>query len=104
VGNLTNVTDPDCVLAMTDDLANRLMTSLMLSNGRETTYSYAGQSGDQYSASTLNEGFQRRGEGTRLTGVAYRPYGYRLHEIAVHLGVHYATVSRRLNQAEQENG
>jgi len=40
VGNLTNVTDPDCVLAMTDDLANRLMTSLMLSNGRETTYSY----------------------------------------------------------------
>jgi DNA-binding MarR family transcriptional regulator len=28
-------------------------------------------------------------------------HGYRLHEIAKHLGVHYATVSRRLKQLEQ---
>jgi predicted DNA binding protein len=28
-------------------------------------------------------------------------HGYRLAEIATHLGVHYATVSRRLKQAEQ---
>lgn len=32
---------------------------------------------------------------------AYRRYGYRLREIAEHLGVHYATVSRRLKRAEQ---
>lgn len=31
---------------------------------------------------------------------AYREHGYRLHEIAAHLGVHYATVSRRLKQME----
>ena len=31
---------------------------------------------------------------------AYRPYGYRLAEIVDHLGVHVATVSRRLKQAE----
>ena len=34
-------------------------------------------------------------------GCAYREYGYRLAEIAQHLGVHYATVSRRLKQFEQ---
>ena len=36
------------------------------------------------------------------TGIvrAYREHGYRLHEIAKHLGVHYATVSRRLKQLE----
>ena len=28
-------------------------------------------------------------------------HGYRLHEIAAHLGVHYATVSRRLKRLEQ---
>jgi putative transposase len=31
---------------------------------------------------------------------AYREYGYRLAEIARHLGVHYATVSRRLRSFE----
>jgi len=37
------------------------------------------------------------------TGIAqaYREHGYRLHEIAAHLGVHYATVSRRLKQIER---
>ncbi|MBP6204652.1 MAG: helix-turn-helix domain-containing protein, partial [Nitrospira sp.] len=34
---------------------------------------------------------------------AYRQYGYRLAEIADHLGVHAATVSRRLKRAEQES-
>ena len=33
---------------------------------------------------------------------AYRRYGYRLAEIAAHLGVHYATVSRRLTQIERQ--
>ena len=33
-------------------------------------------------------------------GRAYREYGYRLGEIARHLGVHYATVSRRLRRFE----
>jgi len=32
---------------------------------------------------------------------AYREHGYRLHEIAAHMGVHYATVSRRLKQIER---
>ena len=32
---------------------------------------------------------------------AYRRYGYRMIEIAEHLGVHYATVSRRLRRTEQ---
>ncbi|MDH4155405.1 MAG: transposase [Nitrospira sp.] len=32
---------------------------------------------------------------------AYRKHGYRLAEIAAHLGVYYATVSRRLKQAER---
>ena len=35
---------------------------------------------------------------------AYRRYGYRLKEIAAHLGVHYATVSRRLTRAEGKVG
>ena len=39
----------------------------------------------------------------QLIYVAYRQYGYRLAEIADHLGVHVATVSRRLRQAEQAN-
>lgn len=34
---------------------------------------------------------------------AYRRYGYRLREIAAHLGVHYATVSRQLKRAEQSD-
>ena len=32
---------------------------------------------------------------------AYREHGYRLREIAEHLGVHYATVSRQLKRAEE---
>jgi REP element-mobilizing transposase RayT len=47
--------------------------------------------------------FQRRDGQARLIAVAYRQYGYRLREIADHLGVHYATVSRRLKQAESAN-
>jgi putative transposase len=37
------------------------------------------------------------------TGIAqaYREHGYRLQEIAAHLGVHYATVSRKLRKIEQ---
>jgi putative transposase len=34
-------------------------------------------------------------------GQAYREYGYRLAEIADHLGMHYATVSRRLQRFER---
>jgi REP element-mobilizing transposase RayT len=34
---------------------------------------------------------------------AYRQHGYRLAEVATHLGVHYATVSRWLKQAEQRH-
>ena len=33
--------------------------------------------------------------------VAYREHGYRLQEIAAHLGVHYATVSRKLQKLER---
>jgi putative transposase len=40
--------------------------------------------------------------GDRAIAEAYN-HGYRLHEIAAHLGVHYATVSRRLKQIEQTN-
>jgi putative transposase len=39
--------------------------------------------------------------GNRGIAVAYRQYGYRLREIAAHLGVHYATVSRRLRKVEE---
>ena len=48
---------------------------------------------------TLERIFAKGGE----TGIAqaYREHGYRLHEIAMHLGVHYATVSRRLKQIER---
>ena len=45
--------------------------------------------------------FERRGVEGRQIYVAYRRYGYRLTEIADHLGVHYGTVSRRLKEAEQ---
>ena len=47
--------------------------------------------------------FQRRGSLSQRIHIAYRQYGYRLAEIAEHLGVHAATVSRRLKQAEQAN-
>ena len=39
--------------------------------------------------------------GKRAIVQAYKEHGYRLQEIAAHLGVHYATVSRRLKQMEQ---
>ena len=32
---------------------------------------------------------------------AYKEHVYRLHEIAAHLGVHYATVIRHLKRLEQ---
>ncbi|HJT21285.1 MAG TPA: transposase [Nitrospira sp.] len=52
---------------------------------------------------SLPELFHRRGAERRLIYVAYRQYGYRLAQIAAHLGVHYATVSRRLKQAEERD-
>ena len=51
---------------------------------------------------SLKDLFQRRGDEVQLIAVAYRQYGYRLREIADHLGVHTVTVSRRLKQAEHE--
>ena len=47
--------------------------------------------------------FQRGQSRERVVHEAYRQHGYRLAEIANHLGVHYATVSRWLKQAEQRN-
>ena len=41
--------------------------------------------------------------GKRAIVQAYKEHGYRLHEIATHLGIHYATVSRKLKQMEQPN-
>jgi hypothetical protein len=40
--------------------------------------------------------------GERFVAIAYREYGYRMNEIAQHLGVHYATVSRRLKALESK--
>jgi putative transposase len=40
--------------------------------------------------------FARQGEKAIVR--AYREHGYRMGEIAAYLGVHYATVSRRLKQ------
>ncbi len=48
---------------------------------------------------TLERIFAKGGEAG--IALAYQEHGYRLHEIAAHLGVHYATVSRRLKQLEQ---
>lgn len=45
--------------------------------------------------------FRRNDTEPRLIHLAYRQYGYRLAEIAAHLGVHAATISRRLKQAEE---
>jgi AraC-like DNA-binding protein len=42
------------------------------------------------------------GQGKRGIVRAYKEHGYRIREIAAHLGVHYSTVSRRLNEMEQE--
>lgn len=49
---------------------------------------------------SLAELFRKREE--RALVLAYRAYGYRLREIADHLGVHYATVSRRLRRLEED--
>ena len=49
---------------------------------------------------TLERIFATAGE--RGIAQAYREHGYRLHEIAAHLGVHYATVSRRLRKLERQ--
>ena len=48
---------------------------------------------------TLERIFAKSGK--RAIIHAYKKHGYRLNEIAAHLGVHYATVSRRLKQSEQ---
>jgi REP element-mobilizing transposase RayT len=45
-----------------------------------------------------------KGKGMSAIGAAYRDHGYRLKEIAEHLGVHYATVSRRLKRMEGRSG
>ena len=50
---------------------------------------------------SLERIFAKRGE--RAIVQAYKEHGYRLHEIAAHLGIHYATVSRKLKQMEQSN-
>ena len=47
--------------------------------------------------------FHRKPPRERVILDAYRRHGYRLAEIAHHLGVHYATVSRWLRRAEQKN-
>ena len=47
--------------------------------------------------------FERKGDLEKTIHQAYRQYGYRLADIADHLGVHAATVSRRLKRAEQES-
>ena len=44
----------------------------------------------------------KKGSRERHIATAYRKYGYRLWEIAEHLGVHYATVSRLLRRAEEQ--
>lgn len=48
----------------------------------------------------LEEIVRKRGE--KGIEVAYREHGYRMREIADYLGVHYATVSRRLRDLETE--
>ena len=57
----------------------------------------------QASRPSLRVLFAQRQAPARLIHTAYRQHGYRLAEIADHLGVHYATVSRRLKQAEQDD-
>jgi hypothetical protein len=47
----------------------------------------------------LEEILHRRAD--RGIAVAYQQYGYRLREIADYLGIHYATVSRRLRKVEE---
>ena len=49
---------------------------------------------------SLQQIFGKRGK--HAIEAAYTKYGYKMREIAEHLGVHYATVSRRLRKLEQE--
>jgi len=51
---------------------------------------------------TLEEIF--RNAGTDAIPQAYTEHGYRMREIAEFLGVHYATISRRLHRLEAERG
>jgi RNA polymerase sigma factor (sigma-70 family) len=53
---------------------------------------------------SLKEILARQGSREQHIATAYRRFGYRLKEIADHLGVHYATVSRRLTRAEEKDG
>ncbi len=50
---------------------------------------------------SLKELFARKGSRGSHIAKAYRQYGYRLREMAEHLGVHYSTVSRHLRHAEE---
>jgi DNA-directed RNA polymerase specialized sigma subunit len=52
-----------------------------------------------HAAKPLERIFARQGEKGIVR--AYKEHGYRIREIAAHLGVHYATVSQRLKQLEQ---
>ena len=47
--------------------------------------------------------FQRGRNRGHVIHEAHRRHGYRLTEIAINLGFHYATVSRWLRQAEQRD-
>jgi putative transposase len=47
--------------------------------------------------------FARKRDRDQVMREAYRRYGYRLAEIAAHLGVHYATISRHLKRAERQD-
>lgn len=49
---------------------------------------------------SLDEIFRNAEDNTMITE-AYRDHGYTMKEIADHLGIHYATVSRRLRRHEQ---
>lgn len=49
---------------------------------------------------SLESLFRKRRDRGKAVDEAYHRYGYRMREIAGHLGVHYATVSRWLKQAK----
>ena len=49
---------------------------------------------------SLGELFGKKQDAPAAIVVAYRQWGYRMHEIAEHIGKHYATVSRHLRRAE----
>ena len=52
---------------------------------------------------TLRDLLRQKAGSGRLIRTAHPQYGYRLGEIADHLGVHAAAVSRWLRRAEQAN-